>query len=342
LTTSRFRTYIDAIAEETHKYFDETWGNEGTADLLSSFNGVTVLTSTRCLQGQEVRDSFTADFAKLYLDLDAALSPVGFFFPNAPLAAMRRRDHSRKALGALFSKIMKKRREDPTELDKHPDIMSTLMTSTYKDGSPVPDEEVVGLLVALLLAGQHTSNVTGTWLGIFLLTNKNELGRVLKEQDDVLQGRDSLTFEDIENFKVLERAMTETLRMRPPIIMLMRRVLQDVQYKDYVIPKGSIVSVAPALVHNMEENWAEPEKFVPDRHLQPKSDRYAFIGFGAGRHQCSGESFAYVQIKSIWSILLRKYDMELVTPFPDPDYTTLIAGPQAPVMIKYKKKQVKA
>jgi len=258
------------------------------------------------------------------------------------MPAMRRRDASRAALGVLFAKIMKKRREDPTELEKHPDIMSTLMTSVYKDGTPLPDEEVVGMLVALLLAGQHTSNVTGTWMGIFMLTWKDELAKIMKEQDDVLQGRDHLTYDDITAFEVMERAMTETLRMRPPIIMLMRRVLQDVDYKGFVIPKGSIVSVAPALVHNMEENWPEPDKFRPDRHLEPKSDRYSFIGFGAGRHQCSGESFAYVQIKTIWSTLLRKYDMELVTPFPAPDYTTLIAGPQAPVLIKYKKKQVKA
>lgn len=49
------------------------------------------------------------------------------------------------------------------------------MEATYKDGSPIPNEEIIGLLVGLLLAGQHTSNVTSTWMGILLLSHPQEL-----------------------------------------------------------------------------------------------------------------------------------------------------------------------
>lgn len=49
------------------------------------------------------------------------------------------------------------------------------MEVRYKDGTPIPNEEIIGLLVGLLLAGQHTSNVTATWLGLFLLTHPEEL-----------------------------------------------------------------------------------------------------------------------------------------------------------------------
>lgn len=80
------------------------------------------------------------------------------------------------------------------------------------------------------------------------------------------------------------------------------------------------------------------------------------MAFGAGRHKCSGELFAYLQVKTIWSYILRTYDIELVGGMPEPDYTyenfryyfsnilsktrTLIAGPKPPVLVKVTKKKV--
>lgn len=113
LTPTRFRKYVDLIVEETEQYFERVWGDSGEKNILEAFNQVTVWTSTRCLQGQEVRDTFDLEFAKLYNDLDAALSPIGFFFPNAPLPAMRRRDKARKKLGELFENIIKERKKNP-------------------------------------------------------------------------------------------------------------------------------------------------------------------------------------------------------------------------------------
>lgn len=49
------------------------------------------------------------------------------------------------------------------------------MEATYKDGSFISNEEIIGLLVGLLLAGQHTSNVTSTWMGILLLSSPEQL-----------------------------------------------------------------------------------------------------------------------------------------------------------------------
>lgn len=341
LTTTRFKKYIEMIVEETENYFEENWGDKGEKDILDAFNKLTVYTSTRCLQGQEVRDQFNEEFASLYMDLDAALSPIGFFFPNAPLPSMRRRDGARKKLGELFEKIMEDRKKNPINEERH-DILQTLMECTYKDGSPVPAQEIVGLLVALLLAGQHTSNVTSTWLGLFLLNNPKDYERALEEQERIMEGKEKLGYDELKSMEFLERAMKETLRLRPPIIMLMRRVLQDVECKGYTIPAGSLVSVAPCLTHRLETLWENPNAFDPDRYLPEREkglDRYAHIAFGSGRHKCSGEIFAYIQIKTIWSVLLRKYKMKLVGKLPEPDYTTLIAGPIPPCTIQYEKRK---
>ena len=67
-------------------------------------------------------------------------------------------------------------------------------------------------------------------------------------------------------------------------------------------------------------------------------DKFIYIPFGAGRHRCIGESFAYVQIKTIWSTLLRLFEFELGKEgFPEIDYSTMIHTPLNPV-IKYKRR----
>lgn len=65
-------------------------------------------------------------------------------------------------------------------------------------------------------------------------------------------------------------------------------------------------------------------------------EKFSYVPFGAGRHRCIGESFAYIQIKSIWSMLLRKYEFQLVNgQFPSVNVTTMIHTPNDPV-IKYR------
>jgi len=340
LNIPRFKGYVDLMVEEVEKYFEKEWGDSGTKELLMALNQVTVFTSTRCLQGQEVRDKFTMQFADLYNDLDAALSPIGFFYPNLPLPSMRRRDNARKELNGLFSKIMKQRLENPQV--EHEDMLATFMSSQYKDGKTLTDDEIVGLLIALLLAGQHTSNVTATWMGIFLMTNPQEMEKALKEQEEIMGGKSRLTYDDLDRMESLHYVLRETLRLRPPIVILMRRVLQDVAFKDYIIPKDSLVAASPALNHNLPEFWTNPEKFDPDRFSpkrnEHKTNSYCYMPFGIGRHQCIGEQFAYLQIKAVWSTLLRKYKFELIGDTPQPNYTTLIAGPVPPVMVRYEKR----
>ena len=63
------------------------------------------------------------------------------------------------------------------------------------------------------------------------------------------------------------------------------------------------------------------------------SEKFAYVPFGAGRHRCIGESFAYVQIKTVVSVILRKYKLHLVDDyFPDIDFTTMIHTPKDPVI----------
>jgi len=347
LSPRRFAAYVPLIEKEAKDYFDAKWGDEGTCDFFDAISEVVVVTSTRCLHGKEIRENVHAEFAKLYQQLDDALSPIGFFFPNLPLPAMIGRDKARKAFVEMFSGIIKKRRESG---ESHEDMLQTFMDATYDDGRKLADDEIVGMLIALMIAGQHTSKVTGTWMGFFLLDNLELLKRAYDEQAEVLgepAGSEKkwkeLDLALTKQMNFLENCMREALRLRPPIIMIMRRVMKDLEYKGYTIPKGALACASPALTHRLKEYYPNPNQFDPDRFAEPRAEHRAgpfrYLAFGAGNHACSGEGFAFVQVKTIWSYLLRNYELEKVQNMPEADFTTMIPGPKHPCLIKYRRRK---
>lgn len=99
---------------------------------------------------------------------------------------------------------------------------------------------------------------------------------------------------------------------------------------------------SPNFSHMLPHIFSEPTSYDPERFAPPreedKAQNYAFIGFGGGRHACIGQNFAYLQIKSIWSLLLRNFEFELLDPIPEPDYTMMVIGPK-PCRVKYTRRK---
>ena len=97
--------------------------------------------------------------------------------------------------------------------------------------------------------------------------------------------------------------------MHPPLVMLMRKVLRDFEHGGHVVPAGELALVSPALAHRLPDVFRDPDRYDPDRfgpgRQGERATRYSLIAFGGGRHGCMGSTFAYQQIKMIWSILLR-------------------------------------
>jgi len=300
-----------------------------------------IFTSTSCLQGPEIRSQVDKGFSKYMHDIDRALSTIGFFYPGLPLPTYKSRDNARKNLGVMYRSILNKRRE---ENFRGNDVMQVMMDAKYVDGTPVSDEEICGLLVALMLAGQHTSNITSEWLMLFLLSNPELLQRVIKEQEEVVGDNEHLTYEMVKDMKLLNNCIKETLRLRPPIIIIFRKVMQDFKFRQWTISKGSFVLVSPAVsAITKSSNYTNPRSFDPDRFNEERAeDRktpYSYFPFSSGRHSCIGEKFAYLQIKTVVSIMLRRYKLGLFGKFSDypVDLGSLLAAPKGPIRIKYEK-----
>jgi sterol 14-demethylase len=344
------RAFAPEMQEEAEMYFAKKWGDKtGETDLRKDLAELIILTAARCLMGPEVRNDLSGEVSRLFQTLDEGMIPITFFFPNLPIHVHRARDRARQEMANLFSGIMQARRNNPDKKKVYHDCLNTLMNARYRDESrpPLTDDQISGMMIALLFAGQHTSSVTSSWTGYFLLDShakskiegrQDEWEMVRREQDAIVKehGKE-IDFDVLEKMDRLHASIKEALRIHPPLIFLVRKCLEDFEVCGVTVPKGDIVFASPPVTHRVESVFPNPESYEPERFLKPREEdkqRFSFVGFGGGRHGCLGENFAYMQIKTIWSVLLRKYDMELVDPLPEPDYSALVVGPM-PCRVRY-------
>merc|ERR1712012_175317 len=113
------------------------------------------------------------------------------------------------------------------------------------------------------------------------------------EEQRTLLGGDSapFTFTAYEKMKKMRSAVMESLRLHPPLMLLMRTVEADVKFKQYSIRRGSVVAVSPNVAGELEASFSGPKGFQPYRFVDGGIDESAYIPFGGGRRLCKGQEF---------------------------------------------------
>ncbi|MEW5310686.1 MAG: hypothetical protein WDW38_002458 [Sanguina aurantia] len=348
LKKERVMKYAPQFVAEAEDYIS-TWGNEGIVDLKEEFTKLITLTSARTLLGREVREQMFNSVSELLHDLDEGMMPISVMFPYMPHPLHWKRDRARKKLHEIFGAVIRARRASGV---KEEDLLQNFIDAKYQKvngGRALTETEISGLLIATLFAGQHTSSITTTWTGLRMYDNREVLEQVLDEQRRVIATHGTaLTYEALQDMDVLHRSITEALRLNPPLILLLRYARTPFSVttsggKQFNIPKGDIVAASPNFSHLLPSVFENPTKFQPDRFAaageEDKTKPFGFIGFGGGRHACIGSNFAYLQIKSVWSVFLRNFDFELVDAFPEPDYESMVIGPK-PCRVKFTRRKL--
>lgn len=325
---------------------------------------ITIYTASHSLQGKEVRSKFDGSFAHLYHDLDMGFSPINFMLHWAPLPHNRKRDHAQRTVAKLYMDIIKERRAGKQQ--GH-DIMWHLMNQTYKDGNPVPDKEIAHMMIALLMAGQHSSSSTSAWIMLRLASRPDIMEELYQEQINVL-GADlpPLKYEDLARLPLLQAVIKETLRLHAPIHSILRAVKNPmpVPGTKYTIPTSHSLLAAPGVTSREDKyfpNYAEwdphrwdegsgrvvgtdveEEKFDYGYGLVSKGAASPYLPFGAGRHRCIGEQFAGVQLGTITATIVREFKFrnpDGSNKVVDTDFTSLFSRPLAPAVIEWERRQ---
>ncbi len=338
LRESAMRRFAKIMFEEA-RLFAGSLGQEGEIDLPRAMNELTVKIASHCLIGEEVRAQADSEFSDAYHELQNGINTLGFFFPRLPTAAHRSRDRARKKIVGMFSRVMEQRRISGIQVD---DFMQNLMQARYKDGRVLSDEEIAGILLTVLFAGQHTSAVLATWTALELMRDPAYLARVRAEVGNLYSGTGVMDLASLKRQVILEYAVRECERLHPPLIMLIRKTLKPLQYQGHTVPAGVMAVVSPAVSHRLPHIFPDPDRFFPDRFAPPASEdklhHYALIGFGGGKHRCMGKNFAILQLKVILAVLFERFDFHLDTTFPAPNYGSWVTGPQEPCRLRYRRR----
>lgn len=333
------RGYAQVIVQEVEQMVAD-WGDSGEIDILEFMKELTIYTSSHCLLGDEFRYELNEEFAKIYHDLEKGVNPLAFVFPYLPLPVFRRRDKARVRLQELVTGIIAKRAQ---KTEKSEDAFQLLIDSKYDDGSHLSAHEITGMLIGTIFAGHHTTAGTAAWTLLELARRPEQLNLVLKELDTHFGVDGEVTFQSLREIPALESTIKEVLRLHPPLIFLIRKVMKDFHFKGYTVKAGKYVCASPRVSHRIADVFPDPEKFDPDRYSEARqedSKPFSWIAFGGGKHKCTGNAFAMLQLKAIFSILLRRYTFELIDDkdnYQD-DFTQMVVQPVSPCRVRYKKR----
>jgi len=351
------RGHAQTIADEVDRMV-AGWASEGEIDLLDWFAELTIYTSSACLIGAKFRNELDRRFAELYHDLERGTDALAFVDPYAPIESFRRRDQARAALVSLVGQIMAARAAAGPPERSGRDLLDVLMSIRNPDGTGTfsPDE-ITGMFISMMFAGHHTSSGTAAWTLIELLRNPGCLAEVVAELDGLYRPGPAaaggglamgvppaVSFQALREIPRLESAVKEALRLHPPLILLLRAATRELEVLGYRIPAGALVGATPAISNRIAADFPDPDAFRPERYAEPRQEdlvnRWTWIPFGAGRHRCVGANFAMIQLKAIFSVLLRDWSFELAQP-PGSyrnDHSKMVVQLAQPCVVRYRRR----
>jgi sterol 14-demethylase len=341
------RGHAATIAAEVERMV-ATWARYGDIDLLDWFAELTIYTSSACLIGQKFRQELDGRFASLYHDLEQGTDALAYVDPYAPIESFRRRDEARADLVRLVEGIMAGRRHGQPATDEDRDLLDVLMSIHQDDGTPQFGADLItGMFISMMFAGHHTTSGTAAWTLIELTRHPEEMAGVVSELDELYAAGADVSYQALREIPRLEAAIKEALRLHPPLILLLRVAKQELDLEGYRITPGKLVGASPAVSNRVADAFPEPDRFLPARYLAPREEDlanpWAWIPFGAGRHRCVGAAFAMMQLKAIFSVLLRHWTFELAQPEDTyrNDHSKMVVQLQQPCLARYSARAVR-
>ncbi|XP_064457756.1 cytochrome P450 4V2-like [Ornithodoros turicata] len=178
---------------------------------------------------------------------------------------------------------------------------------------------------SFIAVGHETTALTLSWL-VYLLSLHPEAQKKLQEELDALyydRNDEDVTWEDLSQLKYMDCCIKETIRLYPPIPLLLRVLENDVNIDGHVIPRGVTCMVNLFTYHRNEKHFSSPQEFMPERFLTKEHSArnpYSYIPFSAGPRNCLGQRYAITELKVLTAKLFRKLSF---TPHTTPDKVQL-------------------
>jgi cytochrome P450 len=307
---ARMKAYAEVMAETTAKVCRD-WPAGRAFELHPFMQQITLDVILRTVFGVDdaARMKALGDQLTTILDigtrprLSAILLPDFVYGPRNRLMIERR-----KADEMIYEEI--RRRRSAADAGERADVLSLLLSAVDEDGNTMTDEELRDELVTLLAAGHETSATSLAWTFERVLSHQDVYERLRRELGAVV-GSGPVTDTHLTQLEYLDAIVKESLRLRPIVPMVVRRLAVPMSLRGFELPAGTIAAPNIYLTHRRPDLYPEPDRFRPERFVGVKPDPYRWIPFGGGIRRCIGMAFAMYEMKIVLATVLGQHDLML-------------------------------
>ena len=327
--------YVQSMQYEVQRWLDSL-GDSGVMNITVEMQKLSQFVAGNAFLGVDFQDELGLDFWEAYAMIGASLDPV---LPSYwPLPKFLRRDKAKEIIRQTFRPMIERRRANP---DDYNDLISQLLETPQKDGSILDDETIISLFMGLIFAGHETTAGQAAWLIYEIMDQPDFFQRIQAEVDAQMPIGTQINGNVLRGMEQTYWAIDETTRLHPSAPLQMRMVKEEIELGEYTIPAGWMMMVHYANSHFDASAWSDPERFDPDRWSPERKEgknTFDIIGFGGGKHKCSGMNFAKNEMAIIVGLLFQQFDLEVLTK----EVTTVLdlgAARPSEIRVRYRKKE---
>ena len=277
----RMQAYGDVMARAAAEEIDR-WPTDAPVRMRPRMQAVTLEVILRAVFGVDEGEGLTRLRDEMRSTLNLLANPRrAIFMVLLGPERLRRFPPFRRKIERIDRLIYEEisSRRGAADLAERDDILSLLLQATHEDGQPMSDRELRDELMTLLVAGHETTATALSWAIELLARHPAELERL---EADVAGGDGAY----------LDAVIKETLRLRPVVALVLRKLVEPMEIGGRLLPAGASVAPSIHLIHRRPEIYPEPERFRPERFLDQPAGTYTWIPFGGGVRRCLGGAFA--------------------------------------------------
>lgn len=310
---SNVYTMLPAMAAACHKLMAK-WDElppDATVNIADEMLRLTVEVITQTMFGTSVLEQIEQIAPALETGLrfaaQTAMNPLRppLFIPTP---GNRRFMRARRLLDELIYGIIAQRRANSAGNN---DLLQMLLDAEDPDtGEKMGDRQIRDEVLTIFSAGHETTATALTWTLALLAKNPETLSRLKDELDKTLGGK-TPGVNDLDRLTYTKAVLEESLRIRPPVGITLRKVAKDTQLQGCSLKAGGIAVFCIYNMHHHADFWGQSETFDPSRFLAADKRNKAYMPFGIGHRYCAGTHFALVEGQLLLAMLLQKYDFQL-------------------------------
>ncbi len=231
-----------------------------------------------------------------------------------PLAIPSPRDLLRRRVRRRWIKLMGRIIAD--RRDKAPqaapgDLFDLLSTARDPEtGAPISADDLVDQVATLIAAGHETTGVALFW-SLYLIAAAPAVQERLAGEVAALELGPDAADAILPRLVYTRAVVHEALRLYPPAYAIVRQARRDDNVDGIEVPAGSIVFIAPWVLHRHRRLWVQPDVFDPARFLpgMPAPDRFTYLPFGIGPRVCIGARFALTEATLVLAKMIKAFEI---------------------------------